>query len=153
MSTNSYAPRSGTRLVNLSLANLLLAMAVMMPLLGVSAARADDTFTVRTINRSISKIDVTVTDRNNNGAVLLKGTLEAGAERSFQAVRKAPQGGGPATTHITWTVTALNSQGFPFKPGEKPAVNSGCYKTSTDNEKFALGPFNASDVNKGKGAY
>jgi hypothetical protein len=49
-------------------------------------------------------------------------------------------------------VTALNSQGFPFKPGEKPAVNSGCYKTSTDNEKFALGPFNASDVNKGKGA-
>ena len=49
MSTNSYAPRSGTRLVNLSLANLLLAIAVMMPLLGVSAARADDTFTVRTI--------------------------------------------------------------------------------------------------------
>ena len=53
MSTNSYAPRSGTRLVNLSLANLLLVMAVMMPSLGVSAARADDTFTVRTINRSI----------------------------------------------------------------------------------------------------
>jgi hypothetical protein len=130
-------------------ARLSLATVVMMGLLCPSFARAEDTFTVRGINRSISKIKVTIWDENAGHKDIFHEEMDAGHEFKFDAVKKTlpdlPKKG--PGTHISWQVIALTDQGFEFKKDAKrPPPHCGKFMSFANNEKVAVGPFNHADV-------
>ena len=92
--------------IKLSLATLLITA-----LFGPNVGRTDDAlYSVVVINRSVSKVDVTVWDENRGHMQILKKTMDAGQEESVKAVAK------PATL-MTWKVLGLNDRGSPFKRG------------------------------------
>ena len=109
-----------------------------------NSAAADPVLSVRLINRSITKSQVHVWDENQSHKELLNETLGAGAERTVKAMAKSPtnpRSNAPGI-HVSWKVEALDDQGFPLKPGAKPAVRCGAFTTPQDNQRFEVSPYN-----------
>lgn len=126
--------------LNLSMATILVA-ALCWPTAGKAA---DPVFSVRLINRSITKSQVHVWDENQSHKELLNETLGAGAERTVKAVAKVKadlQGKGPGT-QVSWKIQALDDQGFPLKPGAKAPVRCGAFMSFKDDERFEVSPYN-----------
>jgi hypothetical protein len=132
---------------------LSLAILLMTVILGPNAGqtqsnkseptKADALYTVRVLNRSTTKLQVTVWDENQARKVLLSTTMAAGAELPVKALAKiAPEirEHGPGT-HVSWKVVALDDKGFPLKPGVKPPTRCGKFLSFKDNERVEIGPY------------
>jgi hypothetical protein len=80
---------------------------------------SDAAWPVVVINRSITKLDVTVWDENDTHKQLFKQTMQAGQEITVQAAVKAGQ------RNLAWKAVALDDRGFPLKPGQKAPTRCG----------------------------
>jgi len=133
-----------SRMMTASWAAVLMTV-LLGPNAGNTQAKTDDpVYAVRVINRSITKLQVTVWDENQSHKSILNTTMGAGAELSLKAVAKiepAIREHGPGT-HISWKVVALDDQGFPFKPGAKAPTRCGGFLSFKDNERFEVSPYN-----------
>jgi hypothetical protein len=86
---------------------------------------ADVTWPVVVINRSITKLDLTVWDENDTHKQLLKQIMEAGQEVTIKAAVKAGQ------RSLAWKVVALDDRGWKLPAGQKRPTRCGT-GTATD---------------------
>jgi len=87
----------------------------------------DAAWPVVVINRSITKLDVTVWDENATHKQLFKQIMQAGQEITVQATVKAGQ------RNLAWKVIALDDRGWPLPAGQKAPTRCGS-GTATDKK-------------------
>ena len=81
----------------------------------------------RVLNRSVTKLQVTVWDENQAHEEVLSKIMDGGAELTVKALAKVVpdiRDKGPGT-HVSWKVLALDDKGSPLKPGAKPPTRCG----------------------------
>lgn len=142
---SSLRAKGETRMMKLSLATLLM-MFLCSPNIGQAQPepkKADAIYSVRVLNRSVTKLQVTVWDENQAHKEVLSKIMDGGAELTVKALAKVVpdiRDKGPGT-HVSWKVLALDDKGSPLKPGAKPPTRCGKFLSFKDNERVEISPY------------
>jgi hypothetical protein len=113
--------------------SLLVMTLLLTPSLGLTQPKETKvTWPVVVINRSITKLDVVVSDENNEHKQLIKQTMEAGQEITVEASVKSGQ------RSLAWKVVALDDRGWKLKPGEKRPTRCGTGTASDRKTKLEV---------------